>query len=143
MSMPFYVAPEQVMKDRADYARKGIARGRSVAQGPDEEEQAPVRNLRRFSRRQMHAGNGTVAPRLTRDRAHPGHERRAVVGPQHHMVERRRGVIHRPAKRRLAIASTTSMPSCCSSNMRKRRIFSSSETLSSMRRVATVPSREE
>jgi proteasome alpha subunit len=28
--MPFYVAPEQVMKDRADYARKGIARGRSL-----------------------------------------------------------------------------------------------------------------
>ncbi|MEO5901707.1 MAG: proteasome subunit alpha [Ilumatobacteraceae bacterium] len=30
MSMPFYVAPEQVMKDRADYARKGIARGRTA-----------------------------------------------------------------------------------------------------------------
>ncbi len=30
MSMPFYVAPEQVMKDKADYARKGIARGRSL-----------------------------------------------------------------------------------------------------------------
>ncbi|MBX3286066.1 MAG: proteasome subunit alpha [Actinobacteria bacterium] len=30
MSMPFYVAPEQVMKDRADYARKGIARGRGL-----------------------------------------------------------------------------------------------------------------
>ena len=30
MSMPFYVPPEQVMKDRADFARKGIARGRSV-----------------------------------------------------------------------------------------------------------------
>ena len=30
MSMPFYVAPEQVMKDRADYARKGIARGRAA-----------------------------------------------------------------------------------------------------------------
>jgi proteasome alpha subunit len=29
-SMPFYVSPEQLMKDRADYARKGIARGRSV-----------------------------------------------------------------------------------------------------------------
>ena len=28
--MPFYVAPEQVMKDRADYARKGIARGRAA-----------------------------------------------------------------------------------------------------------------
>jgi proteasome alpha subunit len=31
VTMPFgYVSPEQVMKDRADYARKGIARGRSV-----------------------------------------------------------------------------------------------------------------
>jgi proteasome alpha subunit len=31
MSMPsFYVPPEQAMKDRADYARKGIARGRSL-----------------------------------------------------------------------------------------------------------------
>lgn len=30
MSMPFYVSPEQLMKDRADYARKGISRGRSV-----------------------------------------------------------------------------------------------------------------
>ena len=31
MSMPFYVAPEQRMKDQADFARKGIARGRSLA----------------------------------------------------------------------------------------------------------------
>jgi proteasome alpha subunit len=30
MSTPFYVAPEQMMKDRADYARKGIARGRAA-----------------------------------------------------------------------------------------------------------------
>jgi proteasome alpha subunit len=30
MSMPFYVAPEQAMKDRADFARKGIARGRAL-----------------------------------------------------------------------------------------------------------------
>jgi proteasome alpha subunit len=30
MTMPFYVAPEQVMKDRADYARKGIAKGRAL-----------------------------------------------------------------------------------------------------------------
>ena len=30
MSSPFYVAPEQQMKDRADFARKGIGRGRSV-----------------------------------------------------------------------------------------------------------------
>ena len=31
MNMPFYVSPEQLMKDRADFARKGISRGRSVA----------------------------------------------------------------------------------------------------------------
>src|SRR3984893_17585008 len=30
MSMPFYVSPEQVMNDKAQYARKGIARGRSL-----------------------------------------------------------------------------------------------------------------
>lgn len=30
MNQPFYVSPEQVMKDRADYARKGIARGRAL-----------------------------------------------------------------------------------------------------------------
>jgi proteasome alpha subunit len=28
--MPYYVSPEQVMKDKGDYARKGIARGKSV-----------------------------------------------------------------------------------------------------------------
>lgn len=30
MSVPFYVSPEQIIKDKADYARKGISRGRSV-----------------------------------------------------------------------------------------------------------------
>ena len=30
MSMPFYVSPEQMMEDRADYARKGIARGKAL-----------------------------------------------------------------------------------------------------------------
>jgi len=30
MSVPFYVSPEQLIKDKADYARKGIARGRGV-----------------------------------------------------------------------------------------------------------------
>jgi len=28
--LPYYVSPEQMMKDRAEYARKGIARGRSM-----------------------------------------------------------------------------------------------------------------
>ncbi len=30
MSLPFYVSPEQFMKDKSDYARKGIKRGKSV-----------------------------------------------------------------------------------------------------------------
>ena len=30
MAMPYYVSPEQMMKDKAEYARKGIARGKSV-----------------------------------------------------------------------------------------------------------------
>ncbi|HQF93904.1 MAG TPA: proteasome subunit alpha [Microthrixaceae bacterium] len=54
MSMPFYVAPEQMMKDRADYARKGIARGRSlVAVAYDEGillcAENPSRMLRKIS----------------------------------------------------------------------------------------------
>jgi proteasome alpha subunit len=31
MTMPYYASPEQVMRDRSEYARKGISRGRSVA----------------------------------------------------------------------------------------------------------------
>ncbi len=54
MSMPFYVAPEQVMKDRADYARKGIARGRSLvaatwADGVLLAAENPSRMLRKIS----------------------------------------------------------------------------------------------
>ena len=30
MASPYYVSPEQMMKDRAEYARKGIARGRAL-----------------------------------------------------------------------------------------------------------------
>lgn len=30
MSTPFYVSPQQVMADRAEYARKGVARGRAL-----------------------------------------------------------------------------------------------------------------
>lgn len=30
MPMPFYVSPEQMMQDRAEYAKKGIAKGRSI-----------------------------------------------------------------------------------------------------------------
>ena len=30
MSMPYYVSPEQLMADKAEFARKGIARGKSI-----------------------------------------------------------------------------------------------------------------
>ena len=30
MAMPFYVSPDQVMRDKAEYARNGIAKGRSI-----------------------------------------------------------------------------------------------------------------
>ena len=30
MAMPYYVSPEQVMQDKAEYAKKGIAKGRSI-----------------------------------------------------------------------------------------------------------------
>ncbi|MCS5636627.1 MAG: proteasome subunit alpha [Myxococcota bacterium] len=30
MSMPFYASPEQIMADKAEFARKGISRGRSI-----------------------------------------------------------------------------------------------------------------
>ncbi len=54
MNMPFYVAPEQVMKDRADYAQKGIARGRSLLAAEFDEgvlliAENPSRNLRKIS----------------------------------------------------------------------------------------------
>lgn len=54
MNMPFYVAPEQVMKDRADYAQKGIARGRSLVAIEFDAgivlcAENPSRNLRKIS----------------------------------------------------------------------------------------------
>ena len=30
MSIPYYVSPEQLMQDKAEYAKKGIAKGRSI-----------------------------------------------------------------------------------------------------------------
>src|SRR5258705_2316892 len=30
MPLPYYVSPEQMMKDKAEYARKGISRGRAI-----------------------------------------------------------------------------------------------------------------
>src|SRR5678815_3211920 len=30
MPLPYYVSPEQIMKDKAEYARKGISRGKAI-----------------------------------------------------------------------------------------------------------------
>ena len=54
MNMPFYVPPEQMMRDRADFAQKGIARGRSLAtiecaDGIILVAENPSRNLRKVS----------------------------------------------------------------------------------------------
>jgi len=54
MNMPFYVAPEQLMKDRADFAQKGIARGRSLVAVEYDSgvllcAENPSRNLRKIS----------------------------------------------------------------------------------------------
>ncbi len=54
MNMPFYVPPEQMMRDRADFAQKGIARGRSLAtiecaDGIILVAENPSRNLRKIS----------------------------------------------------------------------------------------------
>jgi proteasome alpha subunit len=54
VTAPFYVSPEQVMKDRADYARKGIARGRSLVATVAEDgvllcAENPSRTLRKVS----------------------------------------------------------------------------------------------
>jgi proteasome alpha subunit len=52
--MSFYVAPEQMMKDKADYARKGIARGRALValaydNGVAVVAENPSNNLRKVS----------------------------------------------------------------------------------------------
>jgi proteasome alpha subunit len=54
MTMPFYVSPEQVLKDRADYARKGIARGRALVAAVYDDgivivAENPSRNLHKVS----------------------------------------------------------------------------------------------
>jgi proteasome alpha subunit len=65
MNMPFYVPPEQVMKDRADYAQKGIARGRSLVAAEFVDgivlcAENPSRNLRKVSEIYDRIGFGGV-----------------------------------------------------------------------------------
>jgi proteasome alpha subunit len=65
MSMPFYVAVDQQMKDRADFAQKGIARGRSLvgvefASGVLLCAENPSRNLHKISEIYDRIGFGGV-----------------------------------------------------------------------------------
>lgn len=65
MSMPFYVAVDQQMKDRADFAQKGIARGRSLvgmefAAGVLLCAENPSRNLHKISEIYDRIGFGGV-----------------------------------------------------------------------------------
>jgi proteasome alpha subunit len=65
MSMPFYVAVDQQMKDRADFAQKGIARGRSLVAVEFDEgvllcAENPSRNLHKISEIYDRIGFGGV-----------------------------------------------------------------------------------
>ena len=76
MSMPFYVSPEQVMKDKADYARKGIARGRSVVV-------LPVRRRHPVRRREPVARAAQDQRDLRPDRVRRGRPVQRVREPAH------------------------------------------------------------
>ena len=77
MSMPYYVSPEQMMQDRADYARKGIARGRSliavqydqgivlVAENPSSMNATAAIWLGAMLPKGKSPGTTTIAPRTT------------------------------------------------------------------------------
>ena len=110
MSMPYYVAPEQVMKDRAEYAQKGIARGRSlvattydvgiaiVAENPSRiaaQDQRDLRPHRLRRRRQVQrvrpAPGGRRAPRRHQGlRLQPRGRRRPLAGQPLRAVPRQR-----------------------------------------------------
>ncbi len=73
MTMPFYVSPEQLMKDRADYARKGIARGRARRRA--------VRRRHRLRRREPLAGAAQGQRDLRPHRVRRGRQLQRVREP--------------------------------------------------------------
>ena len=86
MSVPFYVSPEQFMRDRSDYARKGIARGRSVVV-------IDVRRRRAVRRREPLAGAAQGQRDLRPDRVRRRRQVQRVREPAH-----RRRPARRPAR---------------------------------------------
>ena len=51
MSNYFYVAPEQLIRDRAEFAQKGIARGRSIIRSWPRTARRPIEKLNRVHHR--------------------------------------------------------------------------------------------
>ena len=94
MSMPFYVPPEQVMKDRADFARKGIARGRSVIV-------ARLRPRHRVRRREPFAGPAQGLRDLRPHRLRRGRSVQRVREPagRRHPLRRPARLLLRPHRR--------------------------------------------
>lgn len=83
MSTPFYVSPQQAMADRAEYARKGIARGRSLvvlqyADGIVFVGENPSRALHKFS--EIYDRIGFAAMRQVQRVREPPHRRCALRG---------------------------------------------------------------
>ena len=126
--MPFYVAPEQQMKDRADFARKGIARGRSVivlryADGilfvAENRSQALHKVSEIYDRLGLRRGRSLQRVREPADRRHPvrgparlqlrPHRRhrprtgqRVRAAARHHLLLRRREAVRGGDRRRRA-----------------------------------------
>lgn len=84
MSTPFYVSPQQAMADRAEYARKGIARGRSLvvlqyADGIVFVGENPSRALHKFS--EIYDRIGFAAMRQVQRVREPADRRGALRRP--------------------------------------------------------------
>ena len=112
MSMPFYVSPEQLMKDRADYARKGIARGRSLVA-------LRVRRRHRPRRREPVAAPSTRSPRSTTA------SRFAGVGKYNEFEQLRIAGIRHADLKGFSFAERTSTPAASPTSTPRRWVRSS------------------
>ena len=132
MTMPFYVSPEQLMKDRADFARKGIGRGRGLvvvqyADGVAASSRRTLRSLHKISeiydrvalrrgrplqRVREPADRRRPAGRHARLRLRPARRHRPRAGqrlradPGHDLLQRRREALRGGDLRRRGRATT-------------------------------------
>ena len=99
MTMPIYASPEQFMRDRSEYARKGIARGRSVVV-------VTLRRRRAVRRGEPLADAAQGQRDLRPDRLRRGRPVQRVREPAHrrHPAGRRARLLLRPAGRHRPLA---------------------------------------